>query len=974
MSKFGHWLKNYLTHPSTRLHWGRVGVLLIPFLALAKPAAAIAPVAIGAGVLGLAFVLPTIFNAVIGLVVGVLISIINTLSGMLVAIIDYLILPGQRSLLFSPEIQGVWEWMQIAANVLFFAAIFIFAIMIITRQGGYNFKKAINALAIGVIMANLSYKIVLMVVEIGDSLTASAHTFFSSTGSTFGGIGPMWETLFMGQGWDTMLTIENGTFSSGASAVEYLMLALAMLAVSAIGLWVFFRLTFILIERAIRIVLTAIFGPVMFALSIIPYPELQKMGTNWWSDLIRWVLVLPLTYIYIGLANKLMPTDGTPMFQQIIDATNGATGVTNVGQFMYLIIPIAILFAAGNVPQMLNISISAVTKAIGGWSQNQLKFAGLTGLKLGGLALGGTKVGQWAWGQYGKVAAQRRGLAGVSTAFKKEATRRANMASIQQADRSKLAYRRAALQDIGISTSGKNETEVNGLWKGAQDNPEQKAALKESTKNPRIKVLEDLATLNDLESLKALGELIRETVEFHKKPKTLTNDIKNAVKDYLEAIAKGDMATASAARVEATIAAKALETQALSPGTSLESTPVYNGLMDKTVAEDKEGRNYWEVLDSMVPDKMQLREEIKKRGDRGGAAVLEDEDEDVNGNGFVAGGARPQRMSSESRLAAEAEHTQKAAEATEAREASKQTLGAGADALLDRLGARDEKIDSPEVAQALGELAKAAPENREQILATLRELGDIFHLQLNKDDGTERIDEIQRDEKLDPGDKGIAIGEVLDKSLKGTVSEGAIRGLIDVLVKDGLSIKALPGLKSVIGEVDKMPAAQQTSAWQLVEADTMAKLHAREAERMRTETVQTSASDAMKEAVTNRPESADAIRELAEEIRKAILDVMAKAPKGQGAKMAGMTIAEARKNPHYLLELLQLSALKKIAQQTHALADNELSISNFGDIPLGTGGDPGKRGEVISAMEQKVPLVEYYRLANEVLNSLPKKQ
>ena len=309
--------------------------------------------------LGVGIIAQPVLKVIVGgLIIGIE-AFLAMINSFLLWIINEVVLKGQNLILGSPAVLQAWGVMTMAANVLFFLALVAFAIMIITRSGGYNFKKAITGLITSVALANLSYQIVLVLIEVGDALKNTAHTmlgFEPSQIETFvNDINLLFSPKVVG-GYDVDL-------------VKYIGLSLMMLAVYAISTYVFFRLAFVLIERAVRLIILTIFGPIMFALSLLPHKDLQGMAQTWWSDLIRWILVLPLAYLLLGIASMLKPSDTNSIGQLIIDSFTSPAG-SNAGlnsgasaaTFMYYIVVIALMLAAANTPGTLKVPISAATK------------------------------------------------------------------------------------------------------------------------------------------------------------------------------------------------------------------------------------------------------------------------------------------------------------------------------------------------------------------------------------------------------------------------------------------------------------------------------------------------------------------------------------------------------------------------------------------------------------------------------------
>jgi len=297
--------------------------------------------------------LGTIVKAIFSVVALLLMSLASTIGNLCIEIINLIILPGQNSLLFSSQIQEVWGMMLDLANLIFFVSLLGFSIMIITQSGGYNLKKALTGLITTVALANLSYRLVLVMVAVGDSLRNLASSMLGVNAGEFTATLHQFTTL-----WDTSLIL-----NPDADTFKYILTATMMTAMSLIIMFVLFRLMFILLERAIRIVILTIFGPLQIALGILPVKEVQSLAGNWFGEVTKWVLVLPVTFIILAVGQKLAPSDSITQLQQFI--VNGVASPTSyTGSIFFALISLGVMFAATQTPELLKLSLAAGTKAL----------------------------------------------------------------------------------------------------------------------------------------------------------------------------------------------------------------------------------------------------------------------------------------------------------------------------------------------------------------------------------------------------------------------------------------------------------------------------------------------------------------------------------------------------------------------------------------------------------------------------------
>lgn len=275
--------------------------------------------------------------------------------------ISKIILPGQNSLLFADTgiLHTAWSSMLQLANIIFFVALFVFSVMIITRQAGYNFKKAVVALITAAAMANLSMTIVRLIVEAGDALRNSA--------SKLPGIGMSNDAL---SGWlnSSLANLPALAADPTVDFWQFLNVASTLFIIKLILAYIFVRLLFLLGERAVRLIIITIFAPLQAALGILPQKELQNFGGgNWIGEAIKWTLVLPATFILIGIAMLFIPSPSSSYAQLLAIATNIPTGAPieeQMANTFGLLAGLGILLSAASVPKMLGTAQSAIMNTI----------------------------------------------------------------------------------------------------------------------------------------------------------------------------------------------------------------------------------------------------------------------------------------------------------------------------------------------------------------------------------------------------------------------------------------------------------------------------------------------------------------------------------------------------------------------------------------------------------------------------------
>lgn len=331
-------------------------------------------------------VMNELFKQVWGGIIGGMTRIAVWALNLVTLLITTIILPGQKNLILSPEVQTAWSTVRNISNILFFVALFVFSVMIITRQGGYNFKKSITALLTAAILANLSFQIGLLIIEAGDALRNSAAALIPSPPPIAGPDGqPMsWYDNFA-------VALNILEFDDSVGFGTYLIATSAIFAQVAVMVYVFFRLAFLLVERAIRLAMNLIFAPFQAAASILPQKELQELGKKWFGEMIKWTLVLPLSFIIVAIAQLLLPDPGRnaldfiTMVQNMASSTD--TAGANTADVFKLIAGIAIVYAAAGSAKMLSVVPQGITSALSK-TQNAISGYGKTAWKYTGGAAG----------------------------------------------------------------------------------------------------------------------------------------------------------------------------------------------------------------------------------------------------------------------------------------------------------------------------------------------------------------------------------------------------------------------------------------------------------------------------------------------------------------------------------------------------------------------------------------------------------
>ena len=324
--------------------------------------------------------------------VKLLVDIVNTLVAVILAVLMPIIMTVYQNVLEYPDyLLGLdvtiqtWSLILAVANGFFLLALLIASIAIILRinTGVYNIKKFLGGFIAAVILSNLSLLIVRALVGIGNMLYSIIQKSFNTN--------EVIEKLF-----DSGVVAEIPKATTGD-----LVGALFMLIFVILIFFIILKITLILVERMLWIFLLALVAPIAFALGLLPVT--QKLVSQWWEALIKWILVLPLTFGLIALGTVVMTGGSGDIDKLMHDLLHVDPNALEPGKIIPIIGGLALLYLAGTAGKMLKVggALSGIVgeNAFQGVGRLYKGIAGtFTGKGLAGKALYGT--GKIARGTY----------------------------------------------------------------------------------------------------------------------------------------------------------------------------------------------------------------------------------------------------------------------------------------------------------------------------------------------------------------------------------------------------------------------------------------------------------------------------------------------------------------------------------------------------------------------------------------------
>jgi len=190
--------------------------------------------------------------------------------------------------------------------------------------------------------------------EIGEALRQAAYSIFASLGATkdivskYIGLQPLTPG---GNDYEGLMGIKVPIIGGDLNE------SIVSLIVLILIFWILLKLTLLLVERMFWLFILAIIAPIVFALSLLP--TTQKFASQWWENVIKWILVFPLTIALISLSVTIlraMPSTDTP--QKLTAALSGFDSLETLvvnPDILLLIAGLVVLYLAGTVNKMLKI-------------------------------------------------------------------------------------------------------------------------------------------------------------------------------------------------------------------------------------------------------------------------------------------------------------------------------------------------------------------------------------------------------------------------------------------------------------------------------------------------------------------------------------------------------------------------------------------------------------------------------------------
>ena len=293
-----------------------------------------------------------------------------------------------------PGTEYIWGILLGVANGIYLLALFIASIAIIARINTtlYNTKKFLGGFIAAVALSNLSLYIVRAIVGISEMLIGVLYNIAGQLGIAntpdaivefLKAMANQFVPFFVGN----PAVLLTGIWAGGLSIVapwigpllgigmaanmdiaEQGRMTTILFIVAIIVAWLILKIALILFERIIRLFLSAITAPVVFALGLLP--NFSKLTSQWWESLLLWVMIWPIvlgiiifSLFMFSIAEVTTPEAAQNLGEALNPITIGAIIASNKGdvmgedtqKFLALLLGLFALWGAGMVNKSLKL-------------------------------------------------------------------------------------------------------------------------------------------------------------------------------------------------------------------------------------------------------------------------------------------------------------------------------------------------------------------------------------------------------------------------------------------------------------------------------------------------------------------------------------------------------------------------------------------------------------------------------------------
>ncbi len=320
---------------------------------------------------------------------GILISIVNIVLGVIIAILRFLVwligtviavpllestLQLQAGNLAGGVILTGWTLVRDVVNMFFILFLIIIGLGTILKIESYNYKKLLVNLIMMALLVNFSLLIGRIIIQIADT----AQFTFLPLGTGITGVRALFQNLVTGPKEFTDPIMILTTDKNVAMASTFTMLFQFIFEASVIV--TFLAMAVLMLIRTVMLWILLILSPVAYAFYVLP--ATASIAKKWWSEFIKYALFAPifafflrLTFVLYDQGLNIFPTTAAsfagrpPNLIGAIDALSQLPGGFNFTQALQLlliyIVVLAFLWAGMIVAKSMGVMGASGIMSIG---------------------------------------------------------------------------------------------------------------------------------------------------------------------------------------------------------------------------------------------------------------------------------------------------------------------------------------------------------------------------------------------------------------------------------------------------------------------------------------------------------------------------------------------------------------------------------------------------------------------------------
>ncbi len=269
----------------------------------------------------------SLFNQLIGIILGFLQEVIYTVFSLLIApIIQAMLSIHVYKDTFVAVIYPGWEVIRNICNIFFIVALIIIAMATLFRIESYQYKHLLVQLIIAALLINFSLVIAQAVLGLADTVQAQ---FLPANATVIKSLAGDLMVTYRKIYWDGGVAPNNlGSFSATVQPLFYLSLSLGTF-------FVFLAIAAFLFIRIVALWILLMISPIAYAVGVLPSTEHYRK--EWWDQFLKYAFFTPIMAFFLNMAAVIVVSyQNTPILQQYADTQlKNDLGGSNIADFVF---------------------------------------------------------------------------------------------------------------------------------------------------------------------------------------------------------------------------------------------------------------------------------------------------------------------------------------------------------------------------------------------------------------------------------------------------------------------------------------------------------------------------------------------------------------------------------------------------------------------------------------------------------------